>query len=63
MQLCMNNDEFTDAQWLSIPRVFELYKASQMPIFIPQMFLLSKLLFNKVQYKLAALQEYTDMTD
>ena len=48
--LSLNQDEFTEYKWLAIDEAMSMYEHDQIPIFFPQMIILSTLKFMNLNY-------------
>ena len=60
----MNEDEFSDAKWLSVKEALDMtQKPGKLPLFVPQMILMTTLLFSDLDKSLTGLQIYADETD
>jgi len=46
----LNLDEFVDQKWLTVKEALDLYMNEELPLYIPQVVLLTRLLFLNLDY-------------
>ena len=50
LELNLNQDEFTEYKWLAVDEALDLYQAGEIPIFHPQIMILTFLKFLNLNY-------------
>ena len=48
--LHLNQDEFTEYKWLAVDEALDLYAQGELPVFLPQLAMLTALLFLNKNY-------------
>jgi len=62
--LSMNHAEFTDAKWMTVAGALQLNKDEQLPLYVAQLLLLSRIMFTGAPaHNIAALRAMLEQTD
>jgi hypothetical protein len=59
----MNEEEFIDAKWLSVPQALSLQLSGDLPLLWPQLVVIWLLRYSNLATSITSLKEYTEKRD